>query len=123
MSLVFRFDPSTRLITCCPPTQRLQALRTEADNATLRAEEAESKVKKLEQALLEREQEVKSLEVKNGVLEDQLEKTEKRLSEAKSAQDMGDAKQTENQNLERKIALLESELDQAEATAKEQSER
>ena len=57
------------------------------------------------------------------MLEDQLEKTEKRLSEAKSAQDMGDAKQTENQNLERKIALLESELDQAEATAKEQSER
>ena len=42
---------------------------------------AEAEVKKLLQVILEREQDIKSLEVKNGVLEEQLEKSEDKAKE------------------------------------------
>jgi len=54
--------------------EKLNSLRTEADNAVLRAEEAEAKNKKYEQVLLEKEQEITSLQHKLSLLDGELEK-------------------------------------------------
>jgi tropomyosin, fungi type len=101
----------------------MQQLRNEADNAITRAEEAEAKVKKLEQALLERDQEITSLNHKLSVLDADLEKTEGKLADLKTAQEEGETSKTTNEGLQRKIQLLEEELDAAEKNVKETVEK
>lgn len=98
-------------------------LRSEADNAVTRAEEAEAKNKKYEQTLLEKDQEITSNQHKLSVLEAELEKTETKLSEAKNAHDENDASKSTNEGLVRKITLLEEELDNAEKNLKDTVER
>ncbi|KAI0693172.1 tropomyosin [Cerioporus squamosus] len=87
--------------------ERLQSLRAEADNAVARAEEAEAKNKKYEQLLLEKDQEITSLQHKISVLDADLEKAEGKLADLKSAQE------------DAKIQLLEEELDAADKNLKE----
>lgn len=103
--------------------QRLQTLRAEADAATERAEAAEAKNKKYEQLLLEKDQEITSLNHKLGVLDGQLEAAEAKLAEAKTAKEEGELSKTTNEGLQRKIQLLEDELDAAERNAKETTEK
>jgi chromosome segregation ATPase len=55
--------------------QKLASLRAEADTAVTRAEAAEAKNKLLEQALLEKEQEIKSKDHRLDVLEGNYEET------------------------------------------------
>ncbi len=100
-------------------TQRLQALRAEADNAVGRAEEAEAKNKKYEQTLLEKDQEITSLQHKISVLDSDLEKAEQKLADLKSAQEDGEQSRTANEGLQRKIQLLEEELDAADKNLKD----
>ena len=97
----------------------MQSLRAEADNAVARAEEAEAKNKKYEQVLLEKEQEITSLQHKISVLDADLEKAEGKLSDLKSAQEDGEQSKTANEGLQRKIQLLEEELDAADKNLKE----
>ena len=87
------------------------------------AEEAEAKNKKLEQLLLEKEQEISSLNHKLSVMDADLEKAEGKLTEAKAAQLEGESSKSVNEGLQRKIQLLEEELDAAEKNVKETVEK
>ena len=91
----------------------------EADKAVERAEEAEAKNKKYEHLLLEKEQEITSLQHKISVLDGDLEKAETKLTDLKSAQEDGEQSKTANEGLQRKIQLLEEELDAADKNLKE----
>lgn len=99
--------------------QKLASLRAEADNAVERAETAEAKNKQYEQELLRKDQEIISLQTKLSVLDAELEKTEAKLADAKHAQEESEQNRTANENLTRKIQLLEEELDSAEKNVKE----
>lgn len=101
----------------------MNSLRLEADNAVTRAEEAEAKNKKYEQVILEKDQEITSLSHKLSLLDADLEKTEAKLAELKSAQEEGETSRTTNEGLNRKIQLLEEELDAAEKNVKETVEK
>lgn len=101
----------------------MNSLRAEADAATARAEEAEAKNKKYEQQLLEKEQAITSLNVQIARLDGDLQATEERLAQAKSAQEDGEHSKTTNDSLARKILLLEEELDAAEKNVKETTEK
>ena len=106
-----------------PSVQKLSALRSEADTAVTRAEAAEAKNKQYEQQILEKEQSITSLNVQIARLEGELQATEDKLSEAKSAQADGEHSKTTNDSLARKIVLLEEELDAAEKNVKETTEK
>lgn len=84
-----------------------------------RAEEAEAKNKKLEQELLSREQEIQSLNHRLSNAEAQLDASEGKLTEAKQVRDEHESSKTTNEGLQRKIQLLEEELDNAEKNLKE----
>jgi len=62
--------------------QKLASLRAEADTAVTRAEAAEAKNKQLEQALLEREQDIKSKDHRLDVLEGNYEETSAKYKDA-----------------------------------------
>ena len=103
--------------------QRLASLRAEADAAVARAETAEAKVKELEQQILSKDQEITSLNHKLTLAEEESEKYEAKLTEMKAqAQDSESSKST-NDALQRKVQLLEEELDAAEKHSKEVVEK
>lgn len=101
----------------------MNSLRIEADNAVTRAEESEAKNKKYEQLILEKDQEITSLNHRLSMLDGELEKTETVLKETKALKEQGDHSQTTNDGLLRKIQLLEEELDAAEKNLKETVEK
>jgi tropomyosin, fungi type len=101
----------------------MNQLRLEADNAVNRAEDAEAKNKKYEQLLLEKDQEITSLQHKLSILDTDLEKAEAKLADSKAAQEEGEHSKTTNEGLVRKIQLLEEELDAAEKNVKETVEK
>ncbi|KAI0047228.1 hypothetical protein FA95DRAFT_1492837, partial [Auriscalpium vulgare] len=93
------------------------------DAAVARAEEAEGKNKKLEQLLLEKEQEVQSLSHRLTQTQDSLDKTEEELKDAKRGSEEVGSQRTTNEALQRKVQLLEEELDAAEKNVKETVEK
>lgn len=101
----------------------MNSLREEADAAVARAEESEAKNKKYEQLLLEKDQEITSLTHRLSVQDADLEKAEAKLAELKASQTDGESSRTTNENLNRKIQLLEEELDVAEKNVKETVEK
>jgi len=101
----------------------MNLLRVEADNAIGRAEEAEAKNKKYEQALLEKDQEITSLTHRLGVLDDELQKAESKIQEAKLAAAESESNKTTSSGLTRKVQLLEDELDAAEKNLKDTVEK
>ncbi|KZV94604.1 hypothetical protein EXIGLDRAFT_505890 [Exidia glandulosa HHB12029] len=103
--------------------ERLAQLRQEADNAVARAEAAEAKNKKYEQDILQKDQEILSLQHKLSILDADLEKAEGKLNEHKTLLADADGSRSTNENLTRKIQLLEEELDAAEKNAKETVEK
>ena len=103
--------------------QRLASLRAEADGAVERAEAAEGKCKKLEQEILNKDQEIQSLTHRLTVTDGQLEDAEKKLGDAKSVSAEHESSKTTNEGLQRKVQLLEEELDSAEKNLKETVER
>jgi tropomyosin, fungi type len=111
------------ILTDCDHRQKLNALRAEADANVERAEQAEAMNKKYEQEILEKDQDIISLQHKLSVLDGELEKAEAKLADAKIAREEGDASKTTNENLTRKIQLLEEELDTAEKNVKETVEK
>lgn len=72
---------------------------------------------------MRREQEVQSLQHKLTVSDEQLEKTEAKLSSLKAEADSGAAGLSNAESLQRKVALLEEELDQSERNLKETMEK
>jgi len=96
----------------------LAHLRVEADAAVERAEAAEGKVKTLEQVLLAREQDITSLQHRLSVAEVDLDKSEAKLVDAKRLGEEGESSRSTTEALQRKIQLLEEELDNAEKNVK-----
>jgi len=101
----------------------VQRRKVEADAAIERAEVAEAKNKTYELQILQKDQEITSLQHKLGVLEGELEKAEAKVADAKVAHEHGEAHASTAVNLQRKIDLLEDELDRAEKNVKETMEK
>ena len=97
--------------------------RAEADAAVERAEAAEKRVKVLEQELMSKDQEIISLNHRLSLLDTEVDKYEARLSEAKGMKDHAESGQLLNENLSRKVQLLEEELDAAEKNNKDTVEK
>lgn len=103
--------------------QKLANLRAEADHALERAEQAEAKNKHFEQELLTKEQEIRSLTTRLNLLEDSNEKAEVQIRDMKSeASHNAQASQTVD-GLNKKVQMLEEELDAAEKNVKETVEK
>lgn len=77
----------------------------------------------LNQTLLERDQEIASLQHKLALAEGELEKAEAKVTELKNAAEEGDTHKTTGENLARKVQLLEEELDKAEKDLRETTEK
>jgi tropomyosin len=77
----------------------------------------------LNQVLLEREQEIASLQHKLQLSETGLENAENQIKELKTASAEGESHKTTGENLTRKVQLLEEELDKAEKDLKETTEK
>jgi tropomyosin len=73
--------------------------------------------------MLERDQDITSLNHKLSVLEADLEKAESKNSELKKASGEGESARTTADGLQRKIQLLEEELDAAEKNVKDTVEK
>jgi chromosome segregation ATPase len=98
-------------------------LRLEADQAAANVEELQAKVKALEQDNLAKEQEVTSLQHKNGLLEAEVEKLEASLKDLKKGAEDSQHAGTQNEALARRLALLEEEAEQADKTLREANDK
>ncbi|KAF7193058.1 Tropomyosin-1 [Pseudocercospora fuligena] len=103
--------------------KRMAALRIEADESAAKAEELSTKVKTLEQENLQKEQEITSLQHKNSMLEQEVEKLEKLHGDAKAAADDSAQHGTQNEALTRKLQLLEEEAEKNDKQLRETNEK
>lgn len=101
----------------------MNALRIEADESAGKVEELSAKVKTLEQENLSKEQEITSLQHKNQMLEQEVEKLEKMHGEAKNAADESAQHGTQNDALTRKLQLLEEEAEENDKNLRETNEK
>jgi tropomyosin, fungi type len=95
----------------------------ETEEAQALNEELKARIKVLEQENLTKEQEINSLTHRNTLLDEEVEKLEKALSEAKSAADNGAANSSELEALTRKVQLLEDEAEEADKNLRETNEK
>ncbi|GJJ79095.1 tropomyosin, fungi type [Entomortierella parvispora] len=103
--------------------EKLAALRVEVDNATARADKAESEVKVLQDEQIQKDHEITSLKNRLTRAEEDLEKAENRIAEAKLNLDEGETTKTVGEGLARKVSLLETELDAAERNLRDTTEK
>lgn len=101
----------------------MSSLRIEADEATAKSEELAAKVKVLEQENLQKEQEITSLQHKNGVLEADVEKLEEAVKQAKTLAEEGGQHSTQNETLQRRLQLLEDEAEEADKNLRETNDK
>ena len=101
----------------------MTTLRLEADESASKVEELKAKVKTLEQENLAKEQEITSLSHKNQLLEQELEKLESGLKDAKAAADESAQHGTVNETLQRKLQVLEDEAEAADRNLRETSDK
>lgn len=104
-------------------TQKMNQLRLEADEASGKVEELQTKVKVLEQENLSKEQEITSLSHKNNLLEGEVEKLETTVKDFKKVADEGQQHGTQNETLQRRLQLLEDEAEDADKTLREANEK
>lgn len=104
-------------------TQKMNQLRLEADESALKVEEMQTKMKTLEQDNLAKEQEITSLQHKNGLLEAEVEKLETAIKDFKQAAEDGTQHSTTNETLTRRLQLLEEEAEEADKTLREANEK
>jgi tropomyosin len=103
--------------------QKMNSLRIEADENASKAEEANAKVKTLEQDNLTKEQEIKSLTHRNQLLEAEVEKLETGIKEAKALSTDSAGHATQNESLTRRLQLLEEEAEGADKSLRETNEK
>lgn len=101
----------------------MNQLRLAADEASNKVEELQAKVKVLEQENLSKEQEVTSLQHKNGILEAEVEKLETAIKDLKKVADDSSNAGTQNEALTRRLQLLEEEAEEADKTLREANEK
>lgn len=104
-------------------TQKMNQLRLEADDSAAKVEEMQTKMKSLEQDNLAKEQEITSLQHKNGLLESEVEKLETAIKDFKKAAEDGTQHSTTNESLTRRLQLLEEEAEEADKTLREANEK
>jgi len=103
--------------------QRMEALRIDKEKLTDERDTAVAKAKELEQAVLEKDQEIVSLKHNNTLLETDVEKLETELKEAKKNALEGAQHGTTSENLQRKVTILEEEAEKMEQQLKETTEK
>ncbi|KAJ3951322.1 tropomyosin-2, partial [Colletotrichum tropicale] len=101
----------------------MNSLRLEADESAAKVEELQARVKTLEQENLAKEQEITSLQHKNGLLEGEVEKLETAVKDFKKAADESAGTGTQNETLQRRLQLLEEEAEEADKTLREANEK
>ena len=101
----------------------MNALRVEADGSAAQVDELKAKVKTLEQENLQKEQEITSLQHKQSVLEQEVEKIEGLHTKAKADADQSAQHSTTSENLQRKVQVLEEELEQNDKNLRETNEK
>jgi tropomyosin len=101
----------------------MNSLRIEADEATAKAQELQEKVKTLEQENLAKEQEVTSLQHKNGLLEAEVEKLETHNKEIKATAEESTQHGHQNETLQRRLQLLEEEAEEADKNLRETNDK
>ncbi|KAL9550512.1 hypothetical protein PS6_005504 [Mucor atramentarius] len=99
--------------------QKIAIIRAEADAANARADEYEAKYKELEQIQMKQEHDIISLTNQNKHLEEDLELAQEKIKQLKTLEDDGDDLKKENDAAQRKITLLEQELENSELTIRE----
>ncbi|KAJ5153873.1 uncharacterized protein N7500_009312 [Penicillium coprophilum] len=102
---------------------RMAALRAEYDNANELVDELKATVKKLEQENLSKEQEITSLNRRNQLLEEEVEKIEVALKGAKDTASQSLQHDTQNEALQRRLQLLEEEAKGNDKTLRETNEK
>lgn len=106
-----------------PPPQKMNDLRARADKLDSENELLKAEIKKLEQDSLQKEQEITSLQHKHSIAESEIEKLEAGLKDAKDTAMAGAQHGTENENLVRKLAVLEEEAESADKSLRETNEK
>lgn len=101
----------------------MNSLRLEADENAAKAEELKARVKDLEQQNLQQEQVITSLTHRNGLLEAEVEKLETGVKEAKALAGESSQHSTQNENLTRKLQVLEEEAEAADKSMRELNEK
>lgn len=101
----------------------MNTLRLEADDAHEKNEELKAKLKTLEQENLSKEQEITSLNHRNQLLEEENEKLEASLKDAKDAANSSAQHDTQNEALQRRVQLLEQEAEDNEKALRETNEK
>ena len=103
--------------------QKIAIIRAEADAANARADEYEAKYKELEQMQMKQEHDIISLTNQNKHLEEDLELAQEKIKQLKTLEDDGDDLKKENDAAQRKITLLEQELENSELTIRETTKK
>ena len=98
-------------------------LRGRAEKLDTENEELKAQIKKLEHESLQKEQEITSYHHKQQVAEAEIEKLEKGLKEANVIVKGGAHHVSENENLQRKLTVLEEEAEAADKTLRETNEK
>lgn len=101
----------------------METLRRNADEASARAEELQSKVKALEQENLNKDDDIRSLQNQNQMLADENAKLVANLKEAKTTADESAQQGTQIETLQRRIQLLEDEAEEADKNLRETNDK
>lgn len=103
--------------------EKLSSLKLEADTAQEKLEEAEARIKQLEEDNLSKEQEINSYVHKTSTLEKENEKLESQLDEQKKLANEGIAHSSAKDALSTRNSELETQLDDATSKNKELSDK
>jgi len=103
--------------------QKMNSLRIEADEATAKVEELQGTIKTLKQENLSKEQEITSLQHKNGLLEAEVEKLEAHVKEIKATAEESSQHGRQNETLQRRLQLLEEEAEEADKNLRETNDK
>lgn len=101
----------------------MNLLKQKEEEAQLKVEDLQGKVKTLEHENLAKEQEITSLSHKNQLLEAEVEKLDEGLKIAKRELDEGRDSGTHNEGLQRRLQLLEEEAEEADKNIRETNEK
>lgn len=94
-------------------------LRTEVETANAQVMELEDKLKRSEEEKMQQEHEIVSLSNQNKHLTDDLETALEKIEQLKALEEDGDGLKKENDSAQRRINLLEQELENSDKSLRE----
>lgn len=103
--------------------EKLNLLREEADQSNARALQSEENAKKLTILVQQKDNEILSLQNKIVLLNNDLEKTEKRAKDFQTKKSETDAQASLNMTFQKKLSNLESEVEASQHQVKEANEK